>query len=304
MRGSLLCVLWLAACYDPGVPAGAPCMVDGPCPDGQLCVNGVCTASSSLPPGDRDGDGRADDRDNCASVTNPEQLNEDGDRFGDACDPCPHIADDAPRDSDGDGLSDACDPNPVGGIVDSRWQFDGFHQLPRWTISPGWIVAGDGDNLRVASPGVNDVTEFLTVPLFGSGRTSFANFTASIAVVFDGVVGPTQSNFGFNAYDRSQDKSMFCHLYQPTSNAGDRRLLLLDTLAVNNQPPFAWQNATRYILTLDARGGQYTCSVVGPSGQQTATSSSPLTVQDGNSLAIIVYGVSVRVDWVWIAGTP
>jgi hypothetical protein len=60
----------------------------------------------------------------------------------------------------------------------------------------------------------------------------------------------------------------------------------------------------RDILTLDIRGGQYTCSVVGPDGQQTTTSPSPLTVRDGNGLAIIAYGVSVRVDWVFIAGTP
>ena len=37
---------------------------------------------------DADGDGIADDADNCPTVANPDQLDSDGDGVGDACDAC------------------------------------------------------------------------------------------------------------------------------------------------------------------------------------------------------------------------
>jgi hypothetical protein len=41
------------------------------------------------PPHDADGDGVADDSDNCATVANADQTDSDGDGTGDACDPTP-----------------------------------------------------------------------------------------------------------------------------------------------------------------------------------------------------------------------
>lgn len=58
----------------------------------------------------RDGDGVANDVDNCPSVANAAQSDFDGDGSGDACD----------ADIDGDGVAndaDLCDMSPVGGIV-------------------------------------------------------------------------------------------------------------------------------------------------------------------------------------------
>ncbi len=58
---------------------------------------------------DADGDGRADDRDNCAFASNAGQEDADGDGVGDVCDNCAGTANFSQLDSDGDGQGDACD---------------------------------------------------------------------------------------------------------------------------------------------------------------------------------------------------
>jgi hypothetical protein len=72
--------------------------------------------------GDWDGDGVADDRDNCPAAANPDQADNDGDGEGDACDPdddndgfadgadnCQFVANPDQRDTDWDGIGNACD---------------------------------------------------------------------------------------------------------------------------------------------------------------------------------------------------
>lgn len=63
---------------------------------------------SSTP--DADGDGVADDADNCPSAANPDQRDTDGDGRGDACDAC---ADDPDNDADGDGACGNVDNCPT-----------------------------------------------------------------------------------------------------------------------------------------------------------------------------------------------
>lgn len=58
---------------------------------------------------DADGDGKADDRDNCPFASNRLQEDSDGDGVGDACDNCPTLANVQQRDTDGDGIGDDCD---------------------------------------------------------------------------------------------------------------------------------------------------------------------------------------------------
>jgi hypothetical protein len=63
-------------------------------------------------PADSDGDGIADDEDNCPLVANPDQADFDGDGAGDACDP----------DDDNDGVpdeADACPATPPGTPVNA-----------------------------------------------------------------------------------------------------------------------------------------------------------------------------------------
>ncbi len=58
---------------------------------------------------DADGDGFADDVDNCPAVYNPDQTNSDGDTYGDVCDNCPFVTNEDQLDTDADGVGDACD---------------------------------------------------------------------------------------------------------------------------------------------------------------------------------------------------
>jgi len=59
---------------------------------------------------DADGDGEADDVDNCPNTANADQADADGDGVGDVCDVCPGGDDNA--DADGDGVADDCDNCP------------------------------------------------------------------------------------------------------------------------------------------------------------------------------------------------
>jgi Thrombospondin type 3 repeat len=63
-----------------------------------------------LEPVDEDGDGIADDEDNCPDTPNPDQADVDGDGAGDACDACPA---DARNDGDGDGVCGNVDNCPT-----------------------------------------------------------------------------------------------------------------------------------------------------------------------------------------------
>lgn len=66
-------------------------------------------------PPDSDGDGVADDIDNCLNTPNPlvggVQPNSDGDALGDACDNCPFVSNQDQADLDGDNIGDLCDPD-------------------------------------------------------------------------------------------------------------------------------------------------------------------------------------------------
>lgn len=60
---------------------------------------------------DVDGDGVANDGDNCPEIANAGQGDTDSDGDGDACDNCPGVANPDQADTDGDGIGDACDPS-------------------------------------------------------------------------------------------------------------------------------------------------------------------------------------------------
>ncbi|MEM8962212.1 MAG: IPTL-CTERM sorting domain-containing protein [Acidobacteriota bacterium] len=61
---------------------------------------------------DRDGDGIADDVDNCPDTVNTDQANNDGDSLGNVCDNCPDVDNEDQANNDGDSLGNACDNCP------------------------------------------------------------------------------------------------------------------------------------------------------------------------------------------------
>ncbi len=104
---------------------------------GQLDADndGIGDACDIAPPTDTDGDGVADEEDNCPLIANPGQEDADLDGTGDACDPdddgdgfadeadnCPLVPNPTQADADGDDQGDACDETfdvetPVGTAV-------------------------------------------------------------------------------------------------------------------------------------------------------------------------------------------
>jgi hypothetical protein len=103
--------------------ATIPVATPGP---GDLDGDGISDARDNCPrlynpaQADRDGDGVGDD---CVSVPNADQTDTDGDGIGDACDNCPTVADPLAVDSDGNGIGDACDcatPDVPGAICDLK----------------------------------------------------------------------------------------------------------------------------------------------------------------------------------------
>ncbi len=66
---------------------------------------------------DADGDGKADDTDNCPFASNRDQLDGDGDGVGDTCDNCAAASNFSQLDADGDGQGDSCDADIDGDTI-------------------------------------------------------------------------------------------------------------------------------------------------------------------------------------------
>jgi DNA-binding beta-propeller fold protein YncE len=62
---------------------------------------------------DADGDGVADEEDNCPNAANPGQEDGDQDGIGDACDNCAFVYNPGQEDADNDGVGDVCDNCPT-----------------------------------------------------------------------------------------------------------------------------------------------------------------------------------------------
>ncbi len=85
--------------------------------------------------GDSDGDGLADNIDNCPLIANPTQTDTDGDGRGDVCDNCPTVANPLQTDTDADGKGDGCDncsaiANPLQTDADADGKGDGCDNCP------------------------------------------------------------------------------------------------------------------------------------------------------------------------------
>lgn len=97
---------------------------------------------------DADGDGKADDKDNCSFTSNRAQEDGDGDGVGDACDNCAGVSNFSQLDTNGDGKGDACD-----GDIDGDSILNAVDNCPN-IPNPGQddsdsdFVSGNLDNKR------------------------------------------------------------------------------------------------------------------------------------------------------------
>ena len=106
-----------------GSQCGRPREVGGGCGCGCGCSVWVAMTDDGVTlsyTDDADGDGRADDRDNCAFVSNRDQADEDGDGVGDNCDVCKSVSNFQQLDSDGDGQGNECDPDRDGDQIENN----------------------------------------------------------------------------------------------------------------------------------------------------------------------------------------
>jgi hypothetical protein len=316
VRGRLLVLSFVAACYSPTPPAGGPCSPVGTCPDPLVCTTaGVCAFSDGeLPPpdgppmmtpdgshdgnGDSDGDGLLDENDNCPKVSNPGQGDEDHDGIGDACDLCPQLPG-AQTDGDGDGVGDACDPNPT--TKDAVWTFEGFHEgVPGWVGAMPWTPVSD--KVQVSATPNNQDGQFLGLPVTATGRT-FDNFSVSATVVNVQVLGSgVPHGIGIAVFDEKMNKALYCELHQGLSNS-DRFLLLADdTMDTPHTEQLITTLGTEYLLTLTRHGRNYTCSAVGSDAMKTMSQTSGIV--PGADVEVVVFNVTAQVGSVFVVGPP
>jgi len=119
------------------------------------CVPWRAEYPNGITPDDDDGDGIANDVDNCPKIFNPirpldqnGQADFDGDKIGDACDPCPFDAQDActpldANDSDADGVpngTDNCPETPNGDQADADQDGHGDACDPCEEPNPGTSI--------------------------------------------------------------------------------------------------------------------------------------------------------------------
>jgi hypothetical protein len=209
-------LLLLVGCYAPTIEAGGACELE--CPGDLVCVDSICREPGFVPPdtggdgppGDADGDGIADDVDNCPARANADQHDEDADSRGDACDPCPHLsASSADLDTDGDGIGDGCDPQPMLANQTLAY-FDPFTMVrAEWTHSPEVTIAND--ELRLA--GDENFTRLAVAN--GETRIIVGGTVASVATA-----SPHQLSMEFGA-NGARTELHLVQFFDGTGNPGD-----------------------------------------------------------------------------------
>ncbi len=104
---------------------------------------------------DTDGDGIADDGDNCIANANSDQNDTDNDGLGNVCDNCPNTLNPDQKDTDGDGKGDVCDDEVVLVFPVNGMQAVGTEVVLSWT--PGRHAALHDVYLGTDFDSVNDV---------------------------------------------------------------------------------------------------------------------------------------------------
>jgi len=305
VRGFLVGLLFVTACYGPSVVTGVACAPNGSCPAGQMCNDArVCVLvgapgdaavdGNGMTADDPDGDKVPNGTDNCPDLANAEQGDEDGDRVGDACDLCPQLAA-TTADGDGDKIGDTCDPNP--GTRDTRWLFEDFRDAPGWPGSNGWKITSDAIRVTAAGePAVND--EYLVLPLNTTGRT-YDNYSTTIAITVEQLASAGDLDIGIEYIDSMNDRAISCEL---TAFNGTRVLWLSDDLSLDQHADYAWTTNASHVLRLVRHGTSYSCEVSGPAGAKTVPGTSSVAPSKGDDTNIWAYGMTAQFTSVVVIG--
>lgn len=157
---------------------------------------------------DSDGDGAANNTDNCPGLANPAQSDGDSDGRGDACDNCPTVANADQADLDSDGSGDLCDSctdsdgdgfgNP--GFPLNTCPLDHCPNLPTATNSDqdadgygdpcdNCPMMANADQADADSDGIGDVCDYLCGDADRSGAVNISDAVYLINFIFAG--GPT-----------------------------------------------------------------------------------------------------------------
>jgi len=307
----------VAGCYNPAVPAGAPCHGDLDCPLGQACVADRCGTGAAPPvdsavagdarvgdavsTADSDGDGRPDASDNCPTTANPDQADEDGDLVGDACDPCPIArALTTDPDADLDGIPEVAGCDPSQATQDRIWQFYGFVSAPDVSeLSPGWTLAS-GSYRGLGVP-VEDDFAYLTAKLPGIAAPP-DNFTVTTRMALEPSAAVPFAGISIEDNTLSDDADGIDCQLTVSGTTRQLQLQLANRLLVKS---FAWRDATDYLISLGLRAGRYTCTVIEDGAPMiTATLADDSTSQprDGQAVSIFSLDVAAQFRWLLVAG--
>lgn len=245
-------------------------------------------------PLDGDGDGVADERDNCPAIENADQDNEDGDPLGDACDPCPPYAGSAPSaDQDLDGVGDLCDPAP-NRAGDKLVVFAGFARMPPGIeLFGSWTIANGRASVRSSLDELGGATWIV------SGRSETVSTRATIDEMFGdlrarpvGVVHELDAPNGEGVMCVFGINPSNLEVYAIANNKNTAALALVPTSAtVGSSSTFASRRV----------GTSYTCDVEHLDTPLVA--SAPL-VSTPNRAGLVVRSASATFDWAMIVSSP
>jgi len=308
MRRAWILLIAATGCFAPDPAVGVPCSADEHCPDGQFCVAHDGVSTCELQPGvdpppppppppasDRDGDGVADDDDNCPDLPNADQADEDFDRAGDGCDPCP-ISDDN-TDGDGDGLGDACDPNPAT-AGDTLVAFEGFDRdlPPDWTVSGTFNLAG-GNGVAMSSETSSTVVTIASPPVDKIEIRAEATLLAITA---------TGQNLGaINVVDRlapDTDNAIACQLSR-LSGGDQQQLRIFDTSAgmIVDTGAHSFDIGIPHELRLRRAGTNFLCHTTSPGLELGGAAA--FSPQDAR-IGLRAIGAVAVYHWVMIVASP
>ncbi|NVB85744.1 MAG: hypothetical protein HOV81_45690 [Kofleriaceae bacterium] len=289
--------LVVAACYSPSYRDCEITCASGACPSGYVCDLGVCRvegfsgACGGNTADDRDGDGVADDRDNCPDTPNANQANEDMDAYGDVCDPCPISAEpNGDADPDGDGVGNACDPTPDT-EGDSIALFEGFADpvLPAGAEAvptTGWTFA-DGSAFGT-SMGFNPAV--LAWPVANEHQTIRAKIT------INRLDGSSFRGAGVaTPVDASTNDGIMCWIVDSTYQVATPLTVTNPYAMVQTSPIEAGK---QYEFTLSRANADMQCSDAILSAPLTATV--PETQLTGTRAGVFVVSVDAKIDWILV----